>query len=266
MKIKGDGFLSELGQKEAHQIVACNDRVFYSLECTISNLRSFASSREVHEQDTEEGRQKIIALVLTVRILEIAEAALLIMKSGMSNEADTLFRVLLDAYFVFGNVCSDASFVTIYFKSDDVTRLTLINAVKNHKSELFKGINEYASETMADELKKKIKDEESQKFDSYAYANKIDCSHIYHSMYRITCASLHTSPRSLGKYVDEDAMGNIQLIKDHPDVGDIPQRAFDFAFFLIKVLSGLKEVFGCLDETEIQNMVANLNEVTKNEI
>ena len=107
------------------------------LERTISEVYSLVSLQEVREQDTEEERQKIIALVLAIRVIEISEAALLIMKSGMSNEANTLFRVFLDAYFVIGNVFSDVSFVSTYFKSDEAARLKLLNAAKKHDSELF---------------------------------------------------------------------------------------------------------------------------------
>lgn len=264
MKIEGDGFLSNSGRKIAHQIVARNDRVFRALERTISEVHSFVSLQKVREQDTEEERQKIIALVLATRILEISEAALLIMKSGMSNEANTLFRVFLDAYFVIGNVCSDASFVSNYFKSDEAARLKLLNAAKKHNSELFKAINEYASKALQDAIQKKIAEEQIQAFNSYAYADNIGCSAIYDSMYRVASGSLHTTPRSLDKYIEENGDGNIVLVKYHPLEGDIPQRVYDFAYFLIKVLSALKELFGCLDGAEIQELVSKLDESAKN--
>jgi hypothetical protein len=55
------------------------------------------------------------------------------------------------------------------------------------------------------------------------------------------------------------------LIKDYPLELDIPKRAYDFCYFLIKVLRDLKEVFGCLDEREIQASIDKLNETEKNE-
>ena len=84
-------------------------------------------------------------------------------------------------------------------------------------------------------------------------------------MYRISSGSLHTTPRSLEKYVEEDAEGNVVLIKDYPLEGDIPERAYDIAYFLIKVLSGLKGVFECLVEEEIQTLANDLNEAVKHE-
>jgi len=132
VKIHGDGFLSEAGQEKARQIRVRNDRLFRALERSISEVRSFASSKDVCQQDTDRDRQKIIALVLAARVLEISEAALLVMKNGMSNEANTLFRVFLDAYFVFANVCSDPSFVSNYFKSDKTARLKKVKEDTHH--------------------------------------------------------------------------------------------------------------------------------------
>jgi hypothetical protein len=260
VKIIGEGFLSGTGQKEAQRLITCHPGVFHSLESTIATFRFFASSLEVLEQECDADRQKIIALVLAVRLLEISEAALLIMKNGMSNEANTMFRVFLDAYFVFANVCNDASFVINYFKSDEAARFKMLNSVKKHDSELFKKVNDYASESLKSELKKRILEENIQAFNSYAYADNVGCSEIYDSMYRLTSASLHTMPRSLEKYVEEDESGIIVAINDFPLEGDIPQRCYDFSFFLIRSLSGLKDVFGCFNAEEIESMTCNLNE------
>lgn len=263
MKINGEGFLSCTGQKYAQQLATRNAGVLHSLESTIIKFRQFASSLEIHKQDTETDRQKIIALVLAVRLLEITEAALLIVRNGMSNEANTMFRVFLDAYFIFANVCSDASFVANYFKSDEAARLKLLNSVEKHDSELFKKVNDYASATLKSELKRKVAEEQIQAFNSYAYANNVGCSEIYDSMYRHTSANLHTAPRSLEKYVEEDENGSIIEIKNYPVEGDIPKRGYDFSYFLIRSLSCLKEVFGCFNAKEIEEMICNLNESCK---
>ena len=263
MKINGEGFLSNSGQRNARQLIADNSGMFQSLELIIYKFRDFSSSLEVHKQDTEVGRQKIIALVLAVRLLEITEAALLIMRNGMSNEANTMFRVFLDAYFILANICSDTSFVTNYFKSDETTRLKLLNSVEKHDSDLFKKTNDYASATLKLDLKNKIIEEQIQAFNSYAYADNVGCSEIYDSMYRLTSANLHTLPRALEKYVVEDENGIIIEIKDLPVEGDIPQRGYDFSYFLIKSLSGLKELFGFSDSKEIELMISSLNESCK---
>lgn len=260
MKINGDGFLSKQGQQYSHAIISKNSGVFKCLENSIQDLRCFASSQEISEQESDDGKKKIVALLLSIRLLEISEAALLIMKNGMSNEANSLLRIFLDAYFVFANVCEDKSFISNYFKSDNAARLKLMNSTVKHKSELFEKINEYASESLRDNLKKNNSEEKIQEFNSYNYASNVGCSEIYDSLFRLLSANIHTTPRALGKYVDEDQHGNIIEIKDYPIEDNIPQRAYDFSTFLIKVLSGLTEVFGCYDKQEIENKINELNQ------
>jgi hypothetical protein len=112
-------------------------------------------------------------------------------------------------------------------------------------------------------LKQKIAAENIQTFNSYAYADNVGCSEIYDSAYRLMSSSLHTTPRSLHKYIEEDRSGNIIEIKYHPVEDDIPHRIYDFPYFLIKVLSGLKDVFGSLDTKEIETMVTQLESSMK---
>jgi hypothetical protein len=156
-------------------------------------------------------------------------------------------------------------FVANYFKSDEAARLKLLNSVEKHDSELFKKVNEYATEEIKTELKQKIKEENIQAFKSYLYANNVGCLEIYDSMYRLMSVPLHTMPRSLMKYVEEDENGNIVEIKYYPVEGDIPQRVYNFTDFLIKTISGLKKVFGCLNTKEIEEMIKQLNNSAKHE-
>lgn len=262
MKITGNGFLSNDGLKISSEIVRNNLDKFEFLEFLLNELRKFVLSREIDHQETEEQKQKIISLVVTVRLLEITEAALLIMKHGMNNEANSIFRIFLDAYFIIANIYSEKSFVSNYFNSDTAARLKLLNTVEKHDTELFKEINEYASKELKNELKDKISKENIQAFSSYAFASNVGCEEIYDSMYRMTSASLHSMPRSLENYVEEED-GIITSINYHPIEIDIPQKIYDYSYFIIKVISGLKKLFGELSTEEIRNLFVRLEDFEK---
>lgn len=263
MKIQGDGFLSSKGQAEAQRIVAENQGGFEALWQSINALRSFAASCEVARQETKTEKQKAIALVLAARLLEVTEAAYVTLQHGMSTEANSLFRIFLDAYFVLGNLCSDPDFVAEYFKSDEADRLKLINSVRKHTDELFQQVNDGISAEHQAELKALVESEKIQAFNSYNYAAKIGCEKIYDSMYRITSAAIHTTPRALGSYSEEDDKGILISVRDGPSRDQIPQRLHDFSHFTIKALSGLREVFGCLNQEEIDRLSEKLQQVPK---
>tara|TARA_R110001599_G_scaffold87470_1_gene233321 strand:- start:1725 stop:2354 length:630 start_codon:yes stop_codon:yes gene_type:complete len=197
LKIQGDGFLSSKGQAEAQRIVAENQVGFEALRRSINAFRSFAVSCEVANQETKEEKQKAIALLLAARLLEVTEAAYIAMQHGMSTEANSLFRVFLDAYFVLGNVCTDPDFVATYFQSDEANRLKLINSARKHTDELFQQVNDDISEEHQTDLKARVESEKIQVFNTYENAAKIGCEKIYDSMYRIASAAIHTTPRAL---------------------------------------------------------------------
>lgn len=259
MKVSGDGFLTKDGRYKSTQIIQGHIRVFESFEEIIKRCRSFVLSADMKGQTTEKDRQKIIAIVLAVRLLEICEAALVILKNGLSNEADTLFRVFLDAYFIFANVCNNPKFIAEYIRSDEAACLKLMNAAKKHNSEFFKELNKYATPELKAQLKQKIAEENIKGFKSEEYAKSAGCSGIYDSLYRLMSAPLHTTPRSLEKYIEEDEHGNITKIKYYPVEDEIPERTYDFAYHLIKVIGGLKDVFDASDELEINAMIDKLN-------
>ena len=262
VKIKGNGFLSIEGLTLSQDIITRNSEKIEFLECVLDNLRVFILEEEITCQETEKEKQKVIALIISVRILEITEAALLIMKHGMNNETNSMVRIFLDAYFIIENVCSDETFVANYFNSDTAARLKLLNSVEKHDTELFKEINEYASKALKNELKAKIAEENIQAFSSYAYASNVGCEGIYDSMYRITSSALHTTPRSLENYVDEED-DIITSINYYPLETDIPQRIYDYSYFLIKVISGLKELFEKLNSEEIDGLLQSLETIEK---
>lgn len=263
MKIIGSGYLSEDGKRMAAELASSNETGFEVLLEIIGKFRDFATSREVTSQESLSDKQKVTSLLLAVRLLEVTEAAYVVMQHGMSTETDSLFRTFLDAYFVFGNVCSNEGFVSEFFKSDEANRLKLINAARKHPTDLFKLANEGISEEHRIGLKARVESEKIQAFNSYKYATDIGCEHIYDIMYRVVSAEAHTTPRALLNYVETDAADNVITARDGPSEGNIPQRLHDFAHFLINALSGLQEVFGCSNESEISGLSEMLMEATK---
>ena len=245
--------------------MAENQAGFEMLLRSIEALRSFAGSCEVAEQETKTDKQRVIALVLAARVLEVLEAAYVIMKHGMSTEANSLFRIFLDAYFVLANICSDPDFVVEYFQSDEADRLKLINAARKYTDELFRQVNEGISDEHRANLKARVESEKIQAFNSYKYAAKIGGEIIYDSMYRITSSAIHTTPKALIGYTEKDDEGAVVLVRDGPSRGQIPQRLHDLTDFSIRALSGLQECFGCLDQEQINRLSVKLQQVRMSE-
>lgn len=259
MPIQGSGHLSDSGLSLAREIQVEYEIQFSYLESIIQMIRNKTNSLAIENQFSEKGMQQIVSLVLITRLLEVSEASLVIQKYGMSNEANSLFRVFLDAYFIFANVCSDAKFVSNYFKTDEIARLKLLNSVAQHDTELFARVNEYATEALKSDLKERIAVESINAFSSYEFAKNVGCAEIYDSIFRVTSSSIHTTPRSLALYIEEGNNGEIVQIKDHPKNTNIVERCYDVSFFLTKCLGGLKDIFPEFVQVDTEQLVAELN-------
>ena len=261
MQVIGSGFLSDEGLAEAQRI---NFRIAPTLQLvrsTIGLCQDALSHATVDAQETEIEQQKVIACVLVARILEISESIVLLASGGFSVEVTAGIRNFFDAYFIFGNVCRDPEFVETYFKSDLTTRRKLMNVASKHKDAPFDLIREYATEDVKKQLTAEISDRNASEFNSYAYAEKIDCAAIYDSMYRIASAATHSTPRALESYVVEDENGNVVQLRRHPQVSDIPERLNDLGVFLLNVVGGFSELFDLEYKIEIEILKKSFSEV-----
>lgn len=194
-------------------------------------------------QATDAEKQKIIAAVLLARVIEAVESGFLLASRGACLETATMFRVFLDAYFVLANVCTNADFLSTYFRTDEAERLKLMRAASRRESEMFRQITEYASHEIQSELDAKIKTEKIQAFNSFAYAESVGCGDIYDSMYRIASAAIHSSPRALENLVEVDDEGRITHIFLRAD-GEAANRVlYDVHHFFCKALEGICDLF-----------------------
>jgi len=240
--IDGNGFIKGKCLKSLHPEANISSELFYLL----AELNDFSEELKnefvVFRQDTPKEKQKVISMVVFVRLLEVIQAFIILASKGVSEELYSLFRIFLDAYFVLANCCSHPEFIPTYFQSDEQARLKILNSSLKYETELFKKTKEYALKER-DSLDKTVTDEKIQAFNSFSYAENVGCGEIYDSLYRIKSASIHTTPRCLGHYVEVDSRGNIILIKHHSNPQEINRCIDDIAFFFIKAISGICELF-----------------------
>ncbi len=210
---------------------------------TISWAHELLRSLEIAAQGTDAEKQKVIAAVVLARVIEVVEAGFLLASRGACVDTATMFRVFLDAYFVLANVCSDAGFLSTYFRSDEAERLKIMRAASKRESDMFSEVREYASLELQRELDVRIKAEKIQAFNSFAYAENVGCGNIYDSMYRISSAAVHSSPRALEQLVEVDDEGRITHIFLQADCDSTNRVLYDLHHFFCRALEGICELF-----------------------
>ncbi len=257
IRIEGDGFISGKCLKSFQQNSEINTELFDILVELNDFSEELKNEFVVFRHDTPEEKQKVISMVVFIRILEIIQASIILVSKGVREELHSLFRIFLDAYFVLANCCSDPDFIPTYFQSDECARLKILNSSLKYETELFKRTKEYAMKER-DDLDRSVKDEKIQAFNSFAYAKNVGCEKIYDSMYRVESASIHTSPRCLDHYVEADLKGNIILIKHHSDPEEIDWHVYCISDLFIKAISGVCELFSLNYEKRINDFNSRL--------
>ena len=229
--------------------LASQDGVNRDLVAVFANTISYANelfrALPLVPQDTDEEKQRVIAGVLLGRVIEIVESTFLLASREACVETKTMFRVFLDAYFVLANICSDPGFLSTYFRSDEVERLRLMRAASKRKSEMFQDLKDYASLEIQSRLDVKIKQEMIQAFNSFLYAERVGCGDIYDTMYRLSSAPVHSSPRTLEDIVEMDNEGRITHINLTSDGTRTNRVLYDMHHFFCKTLEGISELFEC---------------------
>lgn len=210
---------------------------------TISCANELLRALPLVPQETDEEKQRVIAGVVLGRVIEVVESSFILASREARVETITMFRVFLDAYFVLANVCSNPGFLSTYFKSDETERLKLMRATFKHASEMFQELNEYATLEVLDELDARIKQEKIQAFNSYEYAKNVGCGEIYDTMYRLSSAPVHSSPRALENFVEVDDKGRITHITLASTGAHTNRVLYDMHHFFCKALEGVNTLF-----------------------
>jgi hypothetical protein len=254
VKVRGCGFVTGDVVTQLLARPDVNARLVQTFADTLYYASGLISRIHIVRQETPEEKQQVIALLMLVRLLEIVESTFILAAHGVRQELHSLFRIFLDAYFLLANVCSDAGFVPVYFRTDEKTRLTLMNSAAKYNDELFELLNDCATAELKSELEEKIRQERIEALKSFAFAQRAGCEQLYDSMYRLYSASIHTSPRCLAEYAEVDADGNVRVVVHSGDVETIHRILYDTQYFFVKALRGVCEVFALAESVTLDEL------------
>lgn len=260
MRVDGTGFLSEEGIAQAQQVAERLAPILELVENVVCLCHQGMAEAAIRDQETPQEKQRIIACVVLARLLEITEGSIALARGGFSVQVVSATREFLEAYFLFGNVCKDPAFVPQYFNSDLKTRQTLINQAFKHQGVPFASTHQYATDEVKAELQAQIDSVGAAGLDAYRNAKNVGCTVLYDSLYRITSAATHSSPRALGNYVTE-VDGMVIAIARGPQLGDIAQRLLDQGALLLNVRSAFDELFVRLPTVELEPLRRAFEEI-----
>jgi len=236
------------------------EQLFRFVERIRTRLVEFSGTLEVNGQQSAEDKQRALALILVARLSEVIEGFLVVARLGMSMNSKSIFRDLLDAYFVFACNAQNLDFCRRYFLSDHRARLKLMNVAARSNSSLFDAVKAYVR-TARQALKQAVSASNAEEFKSYKNAKESGCEDLYNSLYRVCSAPVHSTPRSLEEYLKTDSEGFVLEISSVARRGDIELLSYTVCTLLINCLAGLNDMFEAELDVEIQETKTELEEV-----
>ena len=164
--------------------------------------------------------QQVLATTVFLRILNGAQAVVILARVGLITDAMVVLRALVEATFILKNLCDDVRFVAEYIKSDKAHRLKLLNLAARSDNVNLKDAKNYATPEVLETLTHEVKSENLKELDIEDIARRAHLHHLYETDYRILCQPSHTSPRSVERFVATEQQGDVRGFNWGPsDIG-----------------------------------------------
>ncbi len=258
MSFEEQGFLSEniaVVRKEIRERYAAH----FGMVDRVNSFCQRAMGRvSVHSRDG----QQVIAACLMIKLFNDAEGAILLVERGMESQARSLLRVAVEALFILWNLCQDERFFRAYVYESELGRLTLVRAILQNPAPVFDDIRPHLTSDLVDRLANEIKEAEVTKEVAKQLARNVGLGHMYDSAYRLLSQDVHSSPRTLERYVITDDEKEVKGLRHGSQTDDVILVLTTAATVMLMAIDGISRLLGLNLAAEIRQLDEELRELS----
>ena len=204
--------------------------------------------------------RQMLAAVLFARTLASTQAGVLLLEHGLVPQARTMLRAAIETLFQLGAIYRDPPSTSKIIASHDADRRTVADRMLRWKSESLR--NAIRSGISEDELLA-LKASKAPKLNVYELACKADMEDWYLSLYSLLSFPAHGALSDLASHVVENEDGNVQELRNEPEIGD-QESSWSYALEIqIKAADALVGIFSApqIDTAKFRDALGRL--VTK---
>lgn len=247
MSFEDEGFLS--GEAEAIQAEIRAKYAAWSgmIRRVITFAHRAMSRLSVHNRDG----QQMLAACLLVKLLSDIQGAVLLAERGLESQARSVLRVAVEALFVLANVCADEEFFTSFVRAAERDRLRLINAIRASPSPVFEDVRPHVTPELVERLTRQIQEAAVTMEGAEQLARRAGLSHFYDGAYRLLCQDVHSSARSLERYLLLAEAGEATGLRYGPLTEDLNLVHGTAATLTIVALGAIDRLLGLELGTEL---------------
>jgi hypothetical protein len=254
MPFDNHGFLG----KQSTAIIEGIKRRYVDYFSLCHELNSYAENSKSKFEVHNKVGQEVIAACLYIKILEGFQATVLLSERGLNSEVKVMIRSILEALFLLRVCCKDEGFIPTFVLTDELKRLKIMNISHQYSEGLFSALREYATDEIRNELKTRIDEKNINDLHISELARNAEMAGDYDTVFRYCSEYVHSSPRSLEKYVKIDINGNISELLHAPDEEDMELNLLTIADYLIKALHCMFILFKIDNNNDLQEFNNNI--------
>ena len=264
MPFDENGFLGKEALRMAEQIKTTH-REFLNLCYEINSFaQRLKSDFEIHEDP-----QEFLAACFFIRILEGAQAAIVLVERGLELETSTILRSMFEALVYLKRCVNEVDFPKKYMQYGEIKSLDNLKAILHYKLyekyEKFEG--EEGTKKMISEIEERFSSQGinigkfKSDFSKKKNAENAGMLELYNSFYSVTSDSAHTGLGALEKHLPLNEDGKIIEIAHGPSDKEAGMHLTAIAEFILYASRYACDLFKIDRTQEIEKYHKQLKEI-----
>jgi transcriptional regulator with XRE-family HTH domain len=206
----------------------------------------------VHNHDTQETS-------LMIQLLHNVQGSVLLLERGLASQARILLRAGLEALILLQNVCDHEEFCRAFILASERDRLKLQRAIQANPAPVFDAVRPHITQQTIEKLATELATAEVSSQTIKELARLAGLQHLYDSMYRLFSQDVHTSARTLERYlVFDEASGDVQTFAWGPETTDMHVELMAVVALMLACFACVAGLFSLDLGTELSEFNAEL--------
>ena len=205
--------------------------------------------------------QQILSTILFIRILEIYQSIIILIKKGLTAPCKMLARCMLDPMSIIVAIKNDKDFVNIVIKSYEFDKLNMIKKAKELDiKQFYENDPEFSFDEEIENIESKIKSEGISEIKSIGLLRQINLFKTYGGAFVMLSESVHSNIGDIDRnylYAEENI-----TIKYGPNNNDFNRILITSFAIVLEALDSINSIFDLNKNESIEKFDSKLKDIS----
>lgn len=188
-------------------------------------------------------QENLVATIL-IKVLDSLQSAIILAFRGLDSDAKVILRAAIESFIILKAISKDEIIAKEYLDSEKVEALKLMNIIFNDQNKVFsESLKSHVNKSDIASLKDEIDSKKLHEIKVQDMARKGETLILYDYAYRLLCSEVHTSVKSLDKYLKADGDLGVEVIECAPQFNDIPKILLTAIIVIFDTIECINVVF-----------------------